>query len=130
MRVRTRFLAAAVMTAVAAFSVAAAQHVLADFTGKWTITVSLPDRTSQSAIDWTQKGDSLSGTIAVEGMGNRAISGVVKADTVDFDFSIDIEGQQLWISGYGVLRDKDTVEGQLSLANDMGSFPFTAKRQP
>ena len=115
--------------AVAASSVAAAQLIFADLTGAWTFTVSLPDRTSQSLVDWKQKGDSLSGTVDVQDIGSSTITGIVKGDSVSFGFSIVIEGQSLPISGVGVLRDKDTLEGQLELPNGMGSFPYSGKRK-
>ncbi len=130
----TRFQRLAVVAAALSISIAsataAAQRIAADLTGKWAITVSLPDRSSQSTIDWKQTGDSLSGTVEVEGMGNRTIVGSTKGDTVRFAFSIDMQGQALAISGTGIVRDKDTMDGQLELGGGMGSFPFAGKRQP
>jgi hypothetical protein len=104
--------------------------VLADLSGKWQVTVSLNDRTSQSMIDWKQSGDSLSGTIELENIGSRPIAGKVKGDTARFEFTIDMQGQALAIRGQGLVRDKDTMDGSLSLPNDMGSIPFAAKKQP
>lgn len=126
---RPILLAAALMVAAASAS-AATHRILADLTGKWVVSVSTPDRSSQSVIDWKQTGDSLSGTVELEGMGNRAITGTVKGDSVRFAFSIDMQGQVLEIRGAGVVRDKDTMDGQLHLPNNMGSFPYAGKRQP
>ena len=113
----------------AATSVATAQRILADLSGAWTLTVSLPDRSSSSLVDWKQKGDSLSGTIELENIGSRPITGVVKGDTVRFNFTIDMQGQAMAINGSCIVRDKDTLDGQLSLPNDMGSFPYAGKRK-
>lgn len=126
---RSALVAAALLVSVASAS-ATAQRVLADLTGKWAISVMLPDRTSESLIDWKQTGDSLSGTVEVESMGTRDIVGTVKGDTVRFEFSIDMQGQVIGIRGVGVVRDANTLEGRLDLPNDMGSLPYSAKRRP
>lgn len=123
-------LVAAASAAFATAAIAGAPRVLADLTGKWIISVSLPDRVSQSLIDWKQDADTVSGHVEIEGMGNSSIYGIVRGDTVDFEFSIEIQGQALDIGGSGILRGKDSLDGSLYLPNNMGSFPFVAKRLP
>ena len=120
---------AAALVAAAVSSVATAQRVLADLSGAWTLTVSLADRSSQSVVDWKQKGDSLSGTVELENIGSRPIAGVVKGDTVRFNFTIDMQGQTMAINGSGIVRDKDTFDGELMLPEGMGSFPYAGKRK-
>lgn len=123
-------LVAAALSVSVASATAAAQRIVADLTGKWAITVTLPDRSSQSMVDWKQTGDSLAGTVVLDGMGTRDIAGSTKGDTVRFVFSIDLNGQAVQVRGTGMVRDKDTMDGQLELPNGMGSFPYAAKRQP
>ena len=60
-------------------------------------------------------------------MGTRPVTGSVKGDTVRFAFSLDMNGQALEIQSTGVLKDKDSMTGQMELAG-MGAFPWTAKR--
>lgn len=111
-------------------SAAAAQHLLSDVSGKWRAGIAMGDRTTESTITFKQSGDTLTGTIESEQAGTRPIDGMVKGDTVRFDFSFDMQGTMLAIQVDGVLKDKDNMTGQFVLPNGMGSFPFTAKREP
>lgn len=129
MRIARPLAAAVAALLVASTTLMAAQRYLADVTGKWNVGVNMGDRTSESVITFKQTGDSLSGTIESEQIGSSQITGVVKGDTVRFDFSIDMQGNKLAIQGDGILQGKDAMAGQLSLAG-MGTFPFNAKRQP
>ncbi|HYW30311.1 MAG TPA: hypothetical protein VE869_02310 [Gemmatimonas sp.] len=108
----------------------AAQRMFADVTGKWEISLSMNGAASTSMLDVTQKGDSISGTIESEQIGSRAIAGTVKGDTVRFGFSVDMQGNVLEITAGALVKDKDSMEGEIALPNGMGAFPFSAKRKP
>ena len=114
---------------LAATTAAAAQRLLADVTGKWTVAVNMNGTTSESQITFKQSGDTLSGVIVTEQAGSRPLEGTVSGDTVRFRFSIDMQGTAMEIRAGGLLRDKDSIEGAFVLPNDMGSFNFMAKRQ-
>ncbi|MES2524710.1 MAG: hypothetical protein V4617_18585 [Gemmatimonadota bacterium] len=119
--------AASLLLAVTTTAVAA-QRMFADVTGKWEISLSMNGSATSSTLDVTQKGDSLSGTITSEQIGSRNIIGTVKGDTVRFGFSIDMQGNVLEISAGALVKDKDSMEGELALPGGQGAFPFTAKR--
>ncbi len=127
---RTRFAvtAAAVMLSLSAVT-ATAQRVFADVTGKWAFSTETPNGTSNSLATLTQEGEALTGVLEIDQMGTQKLSGSVKGDTVRFSFTIDMGGQALDIRGEGILKDKDSMAGQMELAG-MGAFPFSAKRQP
>ena len=124
-----RLVAFAVMLSLASVTVAA-QRTLADVSGKWLMSISMQGNTSQSTVNFKQTGDSLSGTIEMEQIGTRNLVGTVKGDTVRFAFSVDMQGNVLELYGAGLLKDKDSIDGQLDLPQGMGSIPFAAKRQP
>jgi ABC-type sugar transport system substrate-binding protein len=125
-----RRLAVTAALLLAATTAAAAQRFLSDITGKWKVAVSMGGNTSESFLTVKQSGDTLSGVIETEQAGSRPIVGTVSKDTVRFEFAIDMQGTALEIRAGGLLKDNDSIEGEFVLPNGMGSFPFTAKRQP
>ena len=98
-------IAAALLVAA---TTAVAQH-LADVSGKWRVGVAMGDRTSESLITFKQAGDTLTGVMETQEFGSRPLDGMVKGDTVRFDFSIDAQGTLLAIHAEGVLKDKDKI---------------------
>lgn len=129
---RTRFLRPLLGSAilVAALSVsAAAQRFLADVTGKWTMTLAGPDGAIESAVVLKQESEGLSGTIGSQ-FGTSKLTGTVKSDTVQFTYSIDVQGMQFELRASGMVKDKDNISGNLAAPNGMGNFPFTMKRVP
>ena len=127
---KTRFAvtAAFVMISLSAIT-ATAQRMFADVSGKWTFTVDAPNGQTNSLATFKQEGDALTGTLEIEQMGTRPLTGSVKGDTIRFAFTIDMGGQIAEIQSTGVLKDKDSLAGQMELAG-MGAFPFSAKRNP
>jgi hypothetical protein len=114
----------------AATATAAAQGLFADVTGKWNVSVNTGGRVTESVVTLKQTGDSISGTIESEATGGaRELVGTIKSDTVRFGFSIQMQGNTIEIAAGGLLKDKDTIEGEMALPNGAGTFPFTAKRQ-
>ncbi len=113
-----------------AATTAVAQRYFADVSGKWRVGVAMGDRTSESLITFKQVGDTITGVMETQEFGNRPLDGMVKGDTVRFDFSIDAQGNMLAVHAEGVLKDKDNFSGQMTLPNGMGQFPFAAKREP
>lgn len=122
-----RFVASAALLCAAASVAVAAPRIIADLTGKWNVTISAPDQSRTALLTWTQKGDSLAGTIETE-LGVANIRGVSKGDSVFFGFQLDMGGQALQLNGAGAMKDKDTMNGMLELSG-MGAFPFSAVRQ-
>ncbi|MEP6766818.1 MAG: hypothetical protein ABJB66_21055 [Gemmatimonadaceae bacterium] len=121
-----RYVAAALLLSVVAVT-ATAQRLLADVTGKWTMSVTTPNGATESIATFKQTGDTLSGTVESEMMGSAKVTGMVKGDTVRFAFTIDIQGQQIPLTA-GALLKGDSMEGTVSAAG-MGDFPMTMKKQ-
>ena len=120
---------AAVLASTAAVT-ATAQRVLADISGKWTMTVAGPDGANESNIVFKQDAGALSGTIENQMLGAARLTGTVKGDTVKFAFTIEIQNMPYELRAGGMIKDKDNISGQLEAPNGMGTFPFTAKRVP
>ena len=127
-RIRIAIAAAAVMLSLSAVT-ATAQRLFADVTGKWTFTTETPNGSSNSIGTLKQDGEALTGTLEIDQMGTANLAGTVKGDTVRFTFTLDMGGQQMQIASTGVLKDKDSMSGQMELAG-MGAFPFVGKRNP
>ncbi|MEP6833490.1 MAG: hypothetical protein ABJB74_08855 [Gemmatimonas sp.] len=119
--------AALLLTAV---SVAAAQHILADISGTWIVSAESPNGASESTAVFKQDGTALTGTLDVPELGSAKIAGTVKGDTVKFSFTLDVQGSQIPVQVSGMIKDKDNMAGTISLPQDMGSYPYTAKRKP
>ncbi|MBC8090114.1 MAG: hypothetical protein H7Z40_22890 [Phycisphaerae bacterium] len=113
-----------------AVSVAAAQHVLADISGTWMVSAQSPEGARESIAAFKQQGTALTGTIDVADLGSAKLAGTVKGDTVQFSFSLDVQGNAIPVAVSGVVKDKDNMAGTITLPGDMGNYPFTAKRKP
>lgn len=125
---RRRVVAALSLLAASATIVMAAPRLLADFAGKWAVTVVGPDGSTQpSLMTITQKADSVSGTIQTQ-LGVTTMAGVAKGDSLRFRFQFDLNGQPLVVNGAGVLKGKDNVNGTLDVSG-MGVMAFSAVRQ-
>lgn len=123
---RRLFASVAILFSVA--SIATAQRVLADVSGKWLITSNSPNGPLESVATFKQEDTALTGTIDISQMGSAKVAGTVKGDTVQYKFSLDAQGTMIEVNVAGVLKDKDNMAGTIYLPNDLGNYPFTAKR--
>ncbi len=122
-------IAAAAMLSLSAVT-ATAQRLLADVTGKWSFSVAAPDQSRVSEVVLKQEAGKVTGTWDIPEMGGvRQLAGTVVGDTVMFSFTIDMGGQVAELRATGVVKDNNSMVGQLELAG-MGAFPFDAKRMP
>ncbi|MBP6771494.1 MAG: hypothetical protein KA154_00775 [Gemmatimonadaceae bacterium] len=125
---KQRFARLSVVAAlVLSAATAAAQHVLADFGGTWSVVVEGPQGPMNSELALTQKGDTVAGEFSSE-IGKAPVSGMVKGDSIKLAFGLDMGGQQLSLVVTGALKDKDNLGGVIEAAG-MGGFPFTAARK-
>ena len=124
-----RILASAVLL-LSAVSVAAAQRVLADISGTWVVSAQSPNGAGESTAVFKQDGAALTGTLDIPDLGIAKLAGSVKGDTVNFSFAIDVQGNQIPVQVSGLIKDKNNMAGTISLPQDMGSYPYTAKRKP
>ncbi len=110
---------AVVMTAVGA----GAQRVLADVTGKWKFAVVTENGTGTPDVTLKQEGEKLTGTYSSPRMGERAIAGTVKGDSLRFALT----GGEVVLTFVGVVVDKDNLRGMVDFAGQ-GGADFTATR--
>ena len=127
---KARGLVAATLLLSVATVTAAAQRLLADVSGKWTMTVASPNGALESAVVLKQEAEVLSGTIESQMLGSSKLAGTVKGDTVRFAYTVDMQGNQFELRASGVAKDKDNISGSLEAPNGMGNFPYTMKRVP
>ncbi len=111
---------------LAVFAATTAAILFADFSGTWNVTVQGPQGAMASKLTLAQKGDSVSGMFESE-VGTAPLAGVVKGDSVRFNFSIDAGGQMLALVALAALTDKDNLSGKI-VAEGMGEFPFSGAR--
>jgi hypothetical protein len=124
-RTRALLLGTSLFLGLSAFT-ANAGRILADLTGTWEVSVQTPDQAVTSTLAVTQKGDSISGTLSSE-IGQANVKGLVKGDTVNFAFGLDMGGQAIEIAATALLSDKDNMSGSMDVSG-MGNMPFSAKR--
>ncbi len=119
---------AVVAACVLGGTVAAAQHMLADFSGKWSMTTDGPEGPVDAELTMTQTGNAIDGKFLSE-IGEAPFKGSVKGDSIRVAFDVDIGGQVLALEVLGALTEKDKMAGVVEAAG-MGSFPFSAVRKP
>jgi hypothetical protein len=124
-RTRALLLGTSLLLGLSAFT-ANAGRFLADLTGTWEVSVQTPDQAVSSTLTVEQKGDSISGVLASE-IGQANVRGVVKGDTVNFSFGLDMGGQAIDIAATALLTDKDNMAGSMDVSG-MGNMPFSARR--
>lgn len=119
---------AVVAVCVLGGTVAAAQHMFADFSGKWSMVTEGPQGPVESDLQMTQAGDAVEGKFMSE-IGEAPFKGTVKGDSIRVAFDVDMGGQMLSLEVLGALTEKNKMEGIVEAAG-MGSFPFSAVRTP
>lgn len=122
LRLNRRSVIVAVAVAISAAG-AGAQRVLADLTGKWTFSVVTENGTGTPAVTLKQEGEKLTGTYSSPRMGERAISGTVKGDSLRFA----LIGGEVELTFAGVVVDADHLRGMVDFAGQ-GGAAFTAVR--
>ena len=78
----------AVMRTIALLILSAAMSFAADITGKWTFTVNLDAGSGTPSFEFAQKGEAITGMYHGT-FGEAKLTGTVKGDKVEFNFSSD-----------------------------------------
>jgi imidazolonepropionase-like amidohydrolase len=95
-------------------------------TGAWTITVNTPEGPVQGTLNLRQEGDAINGEIGTP-FGNFPISGRLSGNEVTFDYTLNIQGQQMPVSARATIEG-NSIRGTM---NAMGqSFDFSGTRPP
>jgi hypothetical protein len=114
----------AVAVAAAVFAVAAAAQRAIDLTGRWAFAVVTENGTGTPAVTFKQDGETLTGTYVSGRMGERALAGTVRKDTVSFV----LKGGEVELRFTGRIVNADSLSGTLDMGG-MGEATFTAKRE-
>jgi hypothetical protein len=77
-----------IMRTTALLILSAALTLAADISGKWTFTVNLDAGSGTPGFEFVQKGEALTGTYKGT-FGEAKLTGTVKGDKVEFNFSSD-----------------------------------------
>ncbi len=96
-------------------------------TGTWELTVNAPEGQIQGTLKLNQSGSSLSGEITTPFGTAPLKNGVVSGNDVTFGFSLNVQGQQIDVTGTAKITG-DSISG--SLAAEGQSSSFTGTRKP
>ena len=121
---RTRKLIIAIVFAsVAALAVAAqAKNV----TGNWKLTIETPNGPGTPSLVLKQEGEALSGTYKGR-FGDSPLKGTVKGNEIKFNFTLDMQGNQVPVSVTGKIEGS-AISGAF---NAMGqAFDFSGTKKP
>ena len=99
-----------------------------DITGEWSVEISAEGMTIPFQMTVTQEGASFSGTMSSPDMGAAEVkNGVVSGNSVTFEIVIPMMGQSINCT---VTVQGDRIRGSGSGGEEVGSFTFTATREP
>ncbi len=94
--------------------------------GNWELIINAPEGQVQGTLKISQDGSSLSGEITTPFGTAPLKNGVVTGNDVKFDFSLNVQGQQLEVSATAKLNG-DSISGSLAAAGQSSSFSGTRK---
>jgi hypothetical protein len=98
-----------------------------DVSGKWSFTVTTDAGTGTPTVTLKQQGDSLTGHYSSQLLGERALKGSVKGNTITFTFAADAQGTAFTVTYAGTVEGS-AMKGTVDLGG-AASGTFTAKRQ-
>lgn len=120
---RTLILALAVAVLAAAAPASAQSPV--NVAGEWNATMNTPGGPRDFKVVFTQKGDSLGGTVK-RATGDVALRGAVKGDAVTFEYTIDYGGNAITLVVSATVAG-DAMKGSIDLSGGVSEV-FSATR--
>jgi hypothetical protein len=105
----------------------AAQSAKVDVTGIWVFAVQSAAGTSAPTVTFKQEGGKLTGHYSSQIVGEAALAGTVKGETIDFTVSSEVQGTKVELRYTGMIESKDSMKGKLS--TEFGDGTFTGKRK-
>jgi hypothetical protein len=116
--------ALAVFAFLAAFPHAQAKI---DVTGAWAVDVQTDQGSGNPTITLKQNGEKLTGQYEGQ-FGKADLTGTVKGQSIEFSFTVDLQGNQVKETYTGTVESKDSLKGKVDLAG-FAQGTFTAKRK-
>lgn len=98
-----------------------------DVTGTWAFDVVTDAGTGASTVTFTQDGEKLTGHYSGTTLGEADLNGTVKGQSIEFTFSVNVQGNALDVSYRGTADSRDAMKGTLTITA-IGNGTFTAKR--
>lgn len=126
MRFMKSALAAVLLTGITGF-VHAQTGTKVDVTGKWAFQVETDQGSGTPTMEFKQEGEKLTGRYVGQ-FGQADLTGTVKGQTIDFTFTVDIQGNSIQEHYNGTVESKDSMKGKVELVG-VAQGSFTAKRQ-
>ncbi len=128
MRTTIRSIVSVAAVALTAGTLLAAPNMWQDLSGTWAFSVVTENGTGTPTVVIKQDAGKISGTYESRMMGQRAISGTVKGDSLLF--TLEANGPEgIALDFKGVAVSKDSLAGIVDFGG-MGGATFSARRQP
>ncbi len=97
-----------------------------NMTGKWVFNVETSAGTGTPTFTFKQDGEKLTGHYSGQ-LGEADLTGTVKDADVSFNFTADVQGNQLQVT-YTGKADANSIKGKVNIAG-LGEGTFTGTRQ-
>jgi hypothetical protein len=114
--------------AVAALRAMPADQTTFDVTGAWVFEVQTQAGTGTPAVTFKQTGEALTGHYVSPTLGEADLTGTVKGQTIQFTFTVNVQGTSVEVSYAGTIENKDAMKGTVTIVG-LGDGTFTAKRK-
>lgn len=97
--------------------------------GEWVMTLAMPVGVARPSINFTRKGDDLSGTYSGR-YGDFPVAGVIRGQVVSFTFQMGSPESPVMVCFTGEwLSDSQTLKGTATIG-ELGAATWTAERDP
>lgn len=100
----------------------------ADVAGKWNLTVTTGQGTTNPTFTLVQDGEKLTGHYSSEALGEADLTGTVSGSSVRISLEGSIQGQSVPVVYSGTLNDDGTMSGTIDIAGGALTGTFTATR--
>ena len=101
----------------------------ADVAGKWNLTVTTDQGTTNPTFTLEQDGETLMGRYSSEALGEADLTGTVNGASVRISLEGSIQGQPVPVVYSGTLNDDGTMSGTIDVAGGALTGTFTATRE-
>ncbi len=112
--------------ALAAACPAAPASEQVNVNGEWQLNIETDNGTFTPTAVFTQDGEKLSGTYKGR-FGESKLEGSIKGKTIEWQVTIDVQGQAVTLNYKGEVTADDSMKGSVQMG-DFGSAEWTAKR--
>ena len=127
--IRRLALALALLSLMVVPHVVSAQGAKVDLTGAWAFATQTDAGPGAPTVTLKQDGEKLTGHYSSATLGEADLTGTVKGCEFTFNFSANLQGQEVAVAYKGTIESATALEGTLDLAGGAASGTFTAKKK-